>query len=303
MSSKIKIVPYRGLSNGQRIKISGHVFENHRIKDAKEHHKHYYNLKQAIRRFSLVPLKKTKVSILVGNEKTEVVTDKSGFYSCVIEQNSIPKGWHKYRISHANCEDYVGEIYHPGPHTTAVISDIDDTILISHSTRLLKKLNLILFRNAHTRKPIPLIKNWHQHLHEINEKIHPKDFFYVSNSEWNLYDFILDFFDINKLPKGVFFLQNLKHGLKDLIHSGSVNSNHKMESIQFLFDFFPRKPLILVGDNGQKDIEIYSHFCETQSSRIKGVMIRKVPKVKEEYRLKRLSMLLKEKQIPLTTYH
>jgi phosphatidate phosphatase APP1 len=35
-------------------------------------------------------------------------------------------------------------------------------------------------------------------------------FFYVSGSEWNLYDFIVEFFRINNLPKGVFLLNQLK---------------------------------------------------------------------------------------------
>jgi len=302
-NSKIKIVPYRGLANQNSIIIRGHLFKKHRVKDVKEHHKHFYNLKQAIRRYQASPLKNTRLSVSVDGLRKEIITDRRGYFFTEIRDHSLSRGWHDFRISYNDTIYAHGELYFPQPQSTAVISDIDDTVLISHSTRFHKKLNLLLFRNAHSRKPIPLIKNWFDHLHELNKNIEPKDFFYVSNSEWNLYDFIEDFFHINDLPKGVFFLQKFKKGLKDLLHSGKVNDDHKMESIQFLLDFYPEKSFILVGDNGQKDVEIYSHVCENYASRIKGVMIRKLPYVKEHYRIENLEKRLDELNVPFTVYH
>ena len=156
---------------------------------------------------------------------------------------------------------------------------------MSHSTKIVRKLALILFRNAHTRKTIPYIKNWHGYIRDLNDSTHPRDFFYVSNSEWNLYDFLVDFFTINELPKGVFFLQQLKKGIRDLISTGKVNDNHKKNSIEFLLRFYPNKQYILIGDNGQKDMEIYREVVERYHNRIKGVIIRKLPYIKNEKKI------------------
>lgn len=300
---KTKIVPYRGFANEEKIIIRGHIFKKHRVKDVKEHHRHFYNLKQAIRRYRLSPMKYSEARISVNGQSGKVSTDKRGYFTAEFKNKGLPRGWHKYKIHYDNFPVFTGELYHPLQSSTAVISDIDDTVLISHSTKFHKKLNLVLFRNAHSRKPIPLIKDWYGHLHELNEQINPKDFFYVSNSEWNLYDFIADFFEVNRLPKGIFFLQNLKKGLKDILNTGRVDSEHKMRTIRFLLEFYPKKPFILVGDNGQKDIDIYSHICEEYPTRIKGVMIRKLTYIKEKNRLNKMHSRLKELDIPFASYH
>ncbi|MCH5683194.1 hypothetical protein LWM68_02200 [Niabella sp. W65] len=47
----------------------------------------------------------------------------------------------------------VSHIVIPQANQFAFISDIDDTFLISHSASILKRLRLLLTRNAHSRKP------------------------------------------------------------------------------------------------------------------------------------------------------
>ncbi len=302
MSSKIKILPYRSLANGDKAFIRGHAFKKHRVKELKTYHKQFSNFRNAVRRYQLSPLKYEEIRVVLNGEEKVVSTDKKGMFTCEFDMHNLPKGWHKYQVK-LNGKIKKGEVLHPTNHRTAVISDIDDTVLISHSTRFLKKMYLILFRNAHSRKLTPMIKNWTSHLQDFNEDQNPKEFFYVSNSEWNLYDFLEDFFDINKLPKGVFFLQNLRKGLKDLVKTGRVNDNHKMDSIEFLFQFYPEKPYILVGDNGQKDMEIYGKICDKYPDRVKGVMIRKLPYVTEAYRMENMKKQLDFHNIPLVSYH
>jgi len=302
MSFKLKILPYRSLANANKAIIRGHAFKKHPVKELKATHKKFSNFRNAVRRYQLSPLKFEEIRVILSGIEKKVTTDKRGMFECEFSAHNLPYGWHKYKVK-LNGKSKKGEIFHPTKNTTAVISDIDDTVLVSHSTRLLKKMYLILFRNAHTRKLTPMIKNWTAHLQDFNSDERPKDYFYVSNSEWNLYDFLEDFFDINKLPKGVFFLQSLRKGLRDLVKTGRVNHDHKMESIEFLFSFYPNKPYILVGDNGQKDMDIYGKICEKYPDRIKGVMIRKLPYVRESYRLDRLEKQLSQYKIPLVCYH
>ncbi len=302
MSRKIKILPYRGTANSHQAIVKGHLFKKHPVKELKVHHRRFSNFRNAVRRYQLSPLKYQEILVKLGNDQIKVETDNRGFFQCNFRDHKLTNGWHEYSV-HYNGKSKKGELVYPPERSTAVISDIDDTVLVSHSTLLLKKLYLMLFRNAHSRKPTPLIKNWSRHLLDFNANQVPEDFFYVSNSEWNLYDFIEDFFSINELPKGVFFLQNLRKGLKDLVKSGRVNAHHKMESIQFLFRFYPQKDFILVGDNGQKDMHIYSKICDEYPERVKGVMIRKLAYVVEKYRMEHLKEKLDRYHIPLVTYH
>ena len=299
-----KIIGYRGIANTELVIISGHAFEKHKVRDPHPLHGKRKNMKQAIRRFRARPLTFTSIDIHVNGTSKRVRTDHQGYFTCELEHGFSKPGWYSYELfwKRNDCS-YQGEFYISDEHETGVISDIDDTLLVSHSTRLLRKLTLVLFKNAHTRKVIPFLPKWYHHLRELNNQDHPNDFFYVSNSEWNLYDFLEDFFTLNELPKGVFFLQKLKKGLRDLLITGKAHGNHKMSIIEFLFRFYPHKKFILVGDNGQKDMEIYSTLVEKYPTRIQGVMIRRLPYIKNEKRLLHYEQKIMAHGLPFITFH
>ncbi len=299
-----KIVGYRGIANRDRVIISGHAFEKHKVRDVHPHHGKRRNLKQTIRRFRARPLKTTAIDVMINGTTKRVYTNNKGFFTCEIKHTLEQPGWYPYELYwKRNDKRFESEYYLSDDHETGVISDIDDTLLVSHSTSLIRKMALMLFRNAHTRKTIPFIKNWHSYIKDLNDTSHPKDFYYVSNSEWNLYDFLVDFFAINDLPKGVFFLQNLKKGLKDLISTGKVNDRHKQKSIEFLLGFYPDKKFILVGDNGQKDMEIYHEIITKFHSRIKGVMIRKLAYIRNEKLILSYKEKINKLDVPFITFH
>lgn len=299
-----KIVGYRGIANKDRVIVSGHAFEKHKVRDLDQLHGRRRNFRQTIRRFRTRPLKWTTVAIKINGEIKKVRTNKKGFFTCELKHSIKEPGWYPYELFWKQSHKvFKSEFYLSDEHETGVISDIDDTLLISHSTRMIRKLALLLFRNAYTRRTFPLIKNWHAHLQDLHDADEIRDYFYVSNSEWNLYDFLNDFFAINELPKGVFFLQNLKNGLRDFVKTGKVNNNHKINSIEFLLKFYPRKQFILVGDNGQKDMDIYNDIVSRYSDRIKGVLIRELPYIKNHRRVNRYRESISNHGIPFITFH
>ncbi len=128
-------------------------------------------------------------------------------------------GWHKVEVYLAEgvVKKYYGtvkgegEIYVPHIRQYAIISDIDDTFLISHSSNLRKRLFVLLTENAYSRKPFEGVVKHYQSLAlagTTTEETNP--FFYVSSSEWNLYDYIKDFSKKNELPKGIYLLSQMK---------------------------------------------------------------------------------------------
>lgn len=298
-----KIIGYRGIANAEKIIISGHAFEKHKVRDVYPHHGRRRNLKQTINRFRARPLKWTAIDIKINGEQHRVRTNNRGYFISEIKHELQDSGWYPYELYwKRNNKKFSSEFYLSDEHETGVISDIDDTLIVSHSTRLIRKMALILFRNAHSRKTIPFIKNWHGYIRDLNDAAHPRDFFYVSNSEWNLYDFLVDFFSINELPKGVFFLQYLKKGIRDLISTGKVNHSHKKNSIEFLLRFYPNKKFILVGDNGQKDMEVYHEIVSKYHHRIKGVMIRKLSYIKNQKKLNKFAESIQEFNVPFKSF-
>ena len=105
--------------------------------------------------------------------------------------------------------------------------------------------------------------------------------FSMSTSEWNLYDYIQDFFQHNELPKGSFLLNQVKRWYQ-FFRTGSNNHEGKLIRIARLFKIFPRQRFILFGDNSQKDPAIYNKLSKKYGDRIFAVYIRNVNRKKVE---------------------
>src|SRR5690606_19793084 len=139
-----------------------------------------------------------------------------------------------------------------------VVSDIDDTVMISHSTQTLRKLRLMLLKNALTRSPFVEVSKFYRALAEETNTSASNPFFYVSSSEWNLYDLLEDFFHFNHIPKGVFLLRKLKSSIYKFWKSGGGSHDHKYEKTESLLKLYSEQKFILIGDSGQHDPKIYS---------------------------------------------
>ncbi|HET8861609.1 App1 family protein [Marivirga sp.] len=268
-----------GYGNQNLIYLKGGVLENRPDFDSKVTDKIIKNFRIMLSRYLSSPIPEMKVQISLGEENFFTQTDEYGYFSAWVEPSkSFEAGWHSviYSLKNENNEIYKakGEFLIVGKDAEfATISDIDDTILVSHATQLYKKFRLIMTKNAKTRLPFEGVAEFYQKL-----KAHENPFFYVSSSEWNLYDFLLDFFTIQNIPKGPFLLQEYKSGLRDLLFTGGGSHQHKQDKIRRLMLLFPKLNFILIGDSGQRDTEIYRQILHEFSSRILAVYIRKIGK-------------------------
>ncbi len=168
-------------------------------------------------------------------------------------------------------EYYNREIFHLNGFHAGVISDIDDTILVSHVGNHIKRLQHLLAKNAYRRKPVSRMASAYRKLESKNLGM-----FYVSNSEANLYPMIHTFLGHQGFPEGPLFLKPYKRW-KDLLKPKKKIhfSKHKKEKIQEILELFRSKNFILIGDDSQKDAEIYEELANQNPGRIKGIFIRK----------------------------
>jgi phosphatidate phosphatase APP1 len=184
-----------------------------------------------------------------------------------------------------------GELFVPHSTQYGFISDIDDTIMISHSATLFKRLRILFTTNPHTRK---IFDDVHKHYHLLSVSNTtpeaPNPFFYVSSSEWNLYDYLEDFFAFNKLPKGAFLLNHVKRWT-ELLQTGKTKHEGKLIRVTRILQAFPHQQFILIGDNTQRDPVIYKAIAEKYTKRIHAVYIRNVLPANEDTARELLSQL------------
>lgn len=99
-------------------------------------------------------------------------------------------------------------------------------------------------------------------------------FFYVSSSEWNLYEFIDSFIRLHDLPKGIIKLKNIRSGISDFLFSGKGNHDNKFEKIKEIINSYPNLSFVLLGDDSQQDAYIYEHIVKFFSHNLAAVYIR-----------------------------
>lgn len=293
-----KILPYIAYGNEEKIVITGAVVEDKGLSNPGKQNSLLSNMIAMIKRYSGDELAGVQVMIEYKGYKKTLLTNEKGIFHTVIPNKtkySPDNEWQSIRYTlvdkvkedQGNIEAS-GDLQILNPKASfIVVSDIDDTVLVSHSTSFFRKLRLMLFKNALTRMPLEGVPLFYRYLVKSDEN-GTRPIFYVSGSEWNLYDLLIDFFNYREIPKGPLMLSEYKTKLFRIWRSGS-KLNHKQIKLKELFELFYEKSFILIGDSGQKDPEIYLRILEMFPSRIKAIYIRYAGRKKRNKRLDRLS--------------
>jgi phosphatidate phosphatase APP1 len=156
-----------------------------------------------------------------------------------------------------------------------VISDVDDTVIHTDAFSLLRMARTVFLGNARTRLPFKGVAAFYQALLKGHEQQGINPLFYVSNSPWNLYDLLSDFFNLHNIPIGpILFLRNWGFTSKDQLPTR--RREHKVKTAHTILQLFPHLPFILVGDSGEQDPEIYHELVTLYPHRIRAVYIRNV---------------------------
>ncbi|GAB4344827.1 MAG: DUF2183 domain-containing protein [Flammeovirgaceae bacterium] len=274
------IVAYRGFGNKDKICIQGHVIEDKRIKPAHAKQNALTNSKALLKRFLASPFPYVRLRVQVQNISLELETDSKGFFEAILPNPDLPAGWHEASVWLTEEEEFSTPIRTqfliPSTKSIGIISDIDDTFLISHSTNKWRKISLLAFNNAATRKPFDGVASLYQAFCKTDDSSEIRPFFCVSSSEWNLYDFLTDFCQRCEIPQSVLLLQDLKTHFSDFRNSGGGNHEHKLHKIEHIFSTYPDTRFVLLGDSGQKDPELYYKIAKKYPHQIAAIYIRYV---------------------------
>ncbi len=303
------ISAYRGFGDEKILHVYGHVFKSMYWISERQRKNIIVNGLRMLKRFLMKPMPDAEVELQVGNNRYTTTSDSRGYYTFEVPNPGFGYGWHDYRVKLINLPEayedeeikVVEEILIPQRSEYAFISDIDDTFVVSHSTKFFRKIYNLLTKNVEARKTFKGVVDHYRRLMEGLDPKMPNPFFYVSSSEWNLYDFIVEFCEINKLPKGVFLLQDLKAGLRELMKQSGGDHRHKEIKIKKIIQTFPEHKFVLLGDSGQRDPEIYYNVAREFPDKIVAVYIRSVSKRKSK-RLKRIGNEMKKKNIDFVCF-
>lgn len=282
---ELLVVPYRGFATAQQLYLKGRVLENRGVRPAQDDDTLWENLVATYKRLNSDPIAHARLRLTFTTLVHEVVADAEGFFEVLLPLVSVPDcpdPWCVVEVELLTSEgaparpaSATGEVLSPPTQSQfGVISDIDDTVLQTDATNLLKMARVTFLRNARTRLPFEGIAGFYRALQQGTTPETFNPIFYVSSSPWNLYDLLVDFMEVHAIPAGPLFLRDFDLSLRALVASG--HHQHKLDQIDRLLTAYPTLPFVLIGDSGQEDPEIYFEAVRRYPGRIRAIYIRDV---------------------------
>ena len=309
-----KIVYYRGFGSPSAVWLKGRVLRERDLSTPSDNDTLFQNILATYQRFESDEVPGVTVRVEAFGQEHTTVTDEEGYFDVTInppENLLLGRAWFPVRYSldgvtqpgvdSPNTQEGVVKDGHlmvsPPFSQFGVISDIDDTVLVTGATSLLQTARLTFLGNAYTRLPFAGVAAFYRALQSgpVTTLFNP--IYYVSSSPWNLYDLLIDFFRIQGIPKGPILLRDL--GLDpNLLSSGSHHS-HKLAMIRKVLDVNPQLPFVLIGDSGQQDPEIYSQVVRENPDRIRAIYIRDVTPETRDASIRELIQTTNAHNVPM----
>jgi phosphatidate phosphatase APP1 len=204
LNDPVQIVPYRSYGTVNRLYLKGRVLEDKQIAASGDKDTILNNLGNMYKRFESDEVPNAVLNVRFQDQVHQMVTDEEGYYMINIEPTypiEIADIWHPVEIKlvHSpipfnNDLKIVAEVLVPPTDAEyGIISDIDDTVVETSATNVLKMSRTVFLHNARTRLPFAGVSAFYRSLQLGRNGKRNNPFFYVSSSPWNMYDLLKGF--------------------------------------------------------------------------------------------------------------
>lgn len=199
-----------------------------------------------------------------------VASDDAGYLDLVAE-HSLEPGIHNVSYKVRSRKAVNANLFTiPSGTKVGVISDVDDTIMVTQAPSLVKAAYNLLLLNPRKKVPVPSMNLL---FNRIADMFPDAPFFYLSTSPWNVESSIRHLIANHGFPEGPLLLRDLDPRPKTFIPSGV---QHKLEFAEQLMADFPDMKFILIGDDGQRDPTTYATIARRYPGRVLAIAIRQL---------------------------
>ena len=313
LTEPLSVQVYRGYGTPRRVMVSGRVIEDEDVSPPSRDDSAWDNLVRSYKTFETDEVHGARVRVTFAGESGEATTGREGFFEVAFEGGHYPAGRQEVTaellspLDHAgkgNQEQttFRGEVFVPRPQAEfMVISDVDDTVMHTRATSLVRMVLNTVLTNAYGRVAFPGVGEFYRALArgtsggELAGE-NPNAFFYLTSSMWNVYDVMRLFFDANGVPAGPILMRDLGLTRRHLLKG--THSEHKLARVEELMDLYDDKRFVLIGDTGQHDAEIYGEVARARPERVAAVYLRDVSGDSRDGEIKKVLDDLRQRGVP-----
>ena len=235
------------------------------------------------------------VLVRLGDSTAILESDEGGYIDVRIYGHGLKPGWHHAQMQVINRSDWkrsadkslaglraagvrLGKprsfpVRIIGPdETVGVISDVDDTIMVTMMPRPLQAAKAAFLEKADSRQPVPGMAKLLSRLGQTNVGTEaPSPVIYLSTGAWNVAPTLRRFLHVHGYPRGGLLLRPWGLNASGLAPSGT---KHKVTQFERLTDLLPHVRWYLLGDDGQHDPATFTTIARRYPDRVAGIFIR-----------------------------
>ncbi|MBR6459197.1 MAG: DUF2183 domain-containing protein [Actinomycetaceae bacterium] len=217
-----------------------------------------------------------RVTVTVNGREYQTRTDRAGYIDFVIPNHGLEPGWHTALLTPATGEPVEAPVMIVSPKTTyGLISDVDDTIVITKLPRAMLAAWNTFVSHTSARKTVPGMAAFYREM--LAE--HPDaPVFYLSTGAWNTVPALQAFIEANGYPNGPMLFTDWGPTPTGFFRNGQA---HKKQQLRNLMITFPNIKWILVGDDGQHDPFLYDEVAREHPRHIRGIALRELEPVEQ----------------------
>ncbi len=214
------------------------------------------------------------VVALAGSEHVLMPTGADGRFSAdVVVQERAARRYARngalqidVRLATGDARAISGQVLLVPERGISVISDIDDTVKVTHVSDR-RRMMALTFLN-----PFEAIDGMAARYREWNAS--GAVFHFLSSSPWTLYEPLAAFLEEAGFPPATLTLKSV--GLKDrsIRHFLSKATKTKPPAIDAMLAAFPGRTFVLIGDGVERDAEIYADVALRNPGQVSHIMIR-----------------------------
>ncbi|MFQ4149595.1 phosphatase domain-containing protein [Arthrobacter sp. LAPM80] len=222
------------------------------------------------RAFTSVPIPQSELEVEIGGVAHPVRADDGGLVDVVV-QVSLEPGRHTVLLRSPGTVPAEAQVLVVAQDATfGIVSDIDDTVMVTALPRPLLAFWNTLVLSERARTPTPGMAVL---LDRIVTRHPEAPVLYLSTGPWNVAPALGRFLARNLYPKGILLLTDWGPTRQRWFRSGR---EHKRTNLERLAREFPGIRWLLVGDDGQHDPEIYADFARTHAGQTAAIAVRQL---------------------------
>lgn len=227
--------------------------------------------RRGFRNFVTAPCVRAPITIEVGDQVIETVTDRGGYIDLRIRDHGLEPGWQSVKVHSAGSKRATAPLHIISEDQRfGLVSDIDDTVITTLLPRPFIAFWNSFIRDESARQAVPGMARFYT---EVLSRHPGAPIIYLSTGAWNTHGFLSRFLKRHAYPPGAMVLTDWGPTNTGWFRSGL---QHKREALLQLTRDFPDVSWLLIGDDGQHDLAIYSEFARVSPDNVRAIGIRQL---------------------------